>query len=106
MPLNKARHALRDKFDRKTWTKCSGCTGRGVIQPMLAGNPGYVCDVCNGVGHIPPDGEPLSKDEALRMMNGIIRDQSQWIRIYRAAEEKPATETGPDYYGQGGYQGD
>ena len=106
MPRKKSRQAQRERFDRNTWSQCGGCKGAGIIKAMLARNPDYVCDVCNGIGHIPPDGEPLSKDEALRMMNGIIRNQSQWIRIYRSAEPDPVENTGPDYYGDGRYHGD
>ena len=105
------RQDQRLQFNRETWSSCNSCHGRGMIQPMIQTNPEYTCDGCNGIGWIPPDGQPLNEHEAIRLLRDIIKKQSRSIKILRArtelSEENPEDRhTGGGIYNGGRYVGD
>lgn len=105
--MKTTRQDQRQTFNRDTWSSCNCCQGRGLIRPMIHTNPEYTCATCNGIGWIPPDGEPLNEHEVIRMMRQIINRQSRRIRQLRSdMEPKPRTESVPEYYGDGRYHGD
>jgi hypothetical protein len=100
----------RQWFRRDTWCKCALCSGKGVIQPMLKTNPESVCVGCNGVGWIPPDGEPLTEVEALMLLRKALDRQTGRVRMLRRAAGGGAAGvavTPADYvYRPGQYRGD
>lgn len=95
----------RQTFDRETWIKCNSCQGRGLIQPMIHTNPEYTCDGCNGIGWIPPDGEPLNEHEAIRMMRQVIKRQSRRINILKSQVNPSERSQADPHAGAGTHQG-
>ena len=56
------------------------------MPPTISTNPEYACMTCNGIGWIPPDGEPLTEHEAIcYLRNAVNRQQFRLSMLLRDA---------------------